>query len=67
MEENTERCLMCGGEKGLRGVALTAGRRTFHLFYLCNKCGNVEIEDLLRIIRSQNKLKLNPNTPEKEH
>jgi len=55
MEENAERCLMCGGEKGLQGVALTVGRRTFHLFYLCDKCGNIKIEDLLRIIKSQSK------------
>lgn len=51
MEENEERCLKCGKQEGLQGVAVTIGRRTFHLFYLCSKCGNVNIEELLRIIR----------------
>jgi predicted nucleic-acid-binding Zn-ribbon protein len=51
MEENEERCLKCGKQEGLQGVAVTIGRRTFHLFYLCTKCGNVDIEELLRIIR----------------
>ena len=51
MEENEERCLKCGKQEGLQGVAVTIGRRTFHLFYLCAKCGNVDIEELLRIIR----------------
>jgi len=52
MEENEERCLKCGKQEGLHGVAVTIGRRTFHLFYLCSKCGNVDIEELLRIIGS---------------
>ena len=52
MEETAERCLNCGEEKGLQGVAVTIGRKTFHLFYLCAKCGNVTVEELLRIIRS---------------
>jgi len=51
-EENTERCLECGKQQGLQGVAITLGRRTFHLFYLCTQCGNVTVEELLRIIRS---------------
>jgi uncharacterized Zn finger protein len=51
MEENEERCLKCGKQEGLQGVAVTVGRRTFHLFYLCTKCGNVTIEELLRMIR----------------
>jgi DNA-directed RNA polymerase subunit RPC12/RpoP len=50
MVENQERCLKCGKQQGLQGVAVTIGRRTFHLFYLCSKCGNVNIEELLRII-----------------
>jgi len=52
MVENQERCLKCGKQQGLQGVAVTIGRRTFHLFYLCSKCGNVNIEELLRIIGS---------------
>jgi len=52
MEENLENCLKCGKQQGLQGVAVTIGRRTFHLFYLCSKCGNVHIEALLRIIGS---------------
>jgi len=51
MEETAERCLKCGIEKGLQGVALTIGRKTFHLFYLCPDCGNVTIEELLKMIR----------------
>ena len=51
MEENEERCLKCGKQEGLQGVAVTVGRRTFHLFYLCAKCGNVTVEELLRMIR----------------
>jgi len=51
MEENEERCLKCGKQEGLQGVAVTIGRRTFHLFYLCTKCGNVDIGELLKIIR----------------
>ncbi len=52
MEEIAERCLKCGEEQGLQGVAVTIGRKTFHLFYLCVKCGNVSVEELLRMIRS---------------
>jgi uncharacterized Zn finger protein len=52
MEENEERCLKCGKQEGLQGVAVTIGRKTFHLFYLCAKCGNVTVEKLLRMIRS---------------
>jgi hypothetical protein len=51
MEENQELCLKCGKQQGLQGVAVTIGRRTFHLFYLCAKCGDVDIEELLKIIR----------------
>jgi hypothetical protein len=51
MEENEERCLKCGKQEGLQGVAVTIGRRTFHLFYLCAKCGDIDIEELLKIIR----------------
>lgn len=50
MEENSERCLKCGKRQGLQGVAITIGRKTFHLFYLCAECGNVGVEELLRII-----------------
>jgi len=52
MEEDMERCLKCGKQQELLGVALTIGRKTFHLFYLCAKCGNVDIEELLKIIRA---------------
>lgn len=55
MGENLERCLKCGKGQGLQGVAITIGRKTFHLFYLCAKCGNVGIEELLRIIGSYKK------------
>jgi predicted nucleic-acid-binding Zn-ribbon protein len=51
MVENQERCLKCGEQQGLQGVAVTIGRTTFHLFYLCAKCGNVGLEELLTIIR----------------
>jgi len=51
-EESAERCLKCGKQQGLQGVAITIGRKTFHLFYLCTECGNISIEELLRIIRS---------------
>jgi len=50
--EKQECCLLCGKQEGLQGVAVSIGRRTFHLFYLCGKCGNIGIEELLRIIRS---------------
>jgi len=52
MVENQERCLKCAKQQGLQGVAVTIGRRTFHLFYLCAKCGDVDIEELLKIIGS---------------
>jgi hypothetical protein len=52
MIEDQERCLKCGGQEGLQGIAVTIGRRTFHLFYLCVKCGNIGIEELLKLIRS---------------
>jgi len=41
MAENQERCFKCGKQEGLQGVAVTIGRKTFHLFYLCSKCGNI--------------------------
>lgn len=50
MEENLERCQKCGKQQALQGVAVTNGKRTFHLFYLCAECGNVDIEELLMII-----------------
>jgi hypothetical protein len=50
MEETLEHCLKCGTQQGLQGVAVTIGRRTFHLFYLCAKCGDFDIEELLKII-----------------
>jgi hypothetical protein len=52
MIKDQEHCLKCGGREGLQGVAVTIGRRTFHLFYLCAKCGNIGIEELLKIIKS---------------
>jgi len=52
MMEEREYCLKCKKQEGLQGVALTIGRRTFHLFYLCAKCGNVGLEELLKIIES---------------
>ncbi|HUL23844.1 MAG TPA: hypothetical protein VLZ10_20490 [Thermodesulfobacteriota bacterium] len=52
MIEDQERCLKCGKQEGLQGVAVTIGRKTFHLFYLCAQCGNVSIEQLLQIIDS---------------
>ena len=64
MKENLERCLKCGKQQGLQGVAVTIGRRTFHLFYLCAKCGNVNIEELLKIIngiKKRGQPDLNPN------
>jgi hypothetical protein len=51
MEETPERCLKCGTQQGLQGVAVTIGRKTFHLFYLCAKCRDVNIDQLLKIIR----------------
>ena len=50
MGGNLERCLKCGRQQGLQGVAVTNGKRTFHLFYLCAECGNVDIEELLMVI-----------------
>ena len=50
MEENAERCLKCGKQEGLQGVALTIGVKAFHLFYLCAECGKVGVEELLRMI-----------------
>lgn len=44
--------MKCGKQEGLQGVAVTIGRKTFHLFYLCAQCGNVSIEQLLQIIDS---------------
>jgi len=44
--------LRCGKQEGLQGVALTIGRKTVHLFYLCSECKDVDIENLLRTIRS---------------
>ena len=52
MGENLERCLKCGKQERLQGVAVTVGRRAFHLFYLCAKCGDVDIKELLKIIRA---------------
>jgi uncharacterized Zn finger protein len=60
MEENTERCLKCGKQEGLQGVAVTIGRKTFHLFYLCATCGDVNLEELLMIIRSYKEKKTTP-------
>ena len=60
MEEDMERCLKCGKQQGLQGVAVTIGRKTFHLFYLCAKCGDVNIEELLMIIRSYKEKKTAP-------
>ena len=45
----------------MQGVAVTIGRRTFHLFYLCAKCGNVNIEELLQIIGSYKENKPDSN------
>jgi len=36
----------------LQGVGVTIDRKTFHLFYLCTKCGNVTVKELLRMIGS---------------
>jgi predicted nucleic-acid-binding Zn-ribbon protein len=57
MVENLERCLKCGKQEGLQGVAVTIGRKTFHLFYLCTKCGNIDIEELLKEISLYKKKK----------
>jgi DNA-directed RNA polymerase subunit RPC12/RpoP len=50
MEENEERCIKCGKQEELQGVAVTIGRKTFHLFYLCTKCGDVNLKELLKMI-----------------
>jgi hypothetical protein len=60
MIEDQERCLKCGKQEGLQGVAVTIGRRTFHLFYLCTKCGDVDIKELLKIIRTYEEKKKIP-------
>ena len=60
MEENMECCLKCGKQEGLQGVAVTIGRKTFHLFYLCATCGNVNVEELLMIIKSYKERKTAP-------
>jgi len=52
MIEDQERCLKCGKQEGLQGVAVIIGIRAFHLFYLCAKCGDVDIKELLKIIRA---------------
>ena len=52
VDEKSERCVNCGRLKDLQGVAVTLGRRTFHLFYLCGQCGNVDVGELLRMINS---------------
>ena len=51
MDESPERCLGCGRSEELQGVALTVGRKTFHLFYLCGKCANVDLGKLIEIIK----------------
>jgi len=61
MIEDQERCLKCGKQEGLQGVAVTNGRKTFHLFYLCAQCGNVGLEQLLQIVASYKKEKLDSN------
>jgi hypothetical protein len=58
MPEDQERCLKCGKQEGLQGVAVTVGRKTFHLFYLCAKCGNVTVKELLRMIRLYEKKRM---------
>ena len=60
MEENMERCLKCGKQEGLQGVAVTIGRKTFHLFYLCATCGDVNLEELLMVITSYKEKKTAP-------
>jgi predicted nucleic-acid-binding Zn-ribbon protein len=61
MIEDQERCIKCGRQEGLQGVAVTIGRRTSHLFYLCAMCGNVGIEELLRMIGSFKEKRLDLN------
>jgi hypothetical protein len=50
VEAKAERCLKCGKMEDLQGVAITLGRQAFHLFYLCSQCGNVDQDELLKII-----------------
>ena len=50
MEDSLERCIKCGKQQGLQGVALTIGVKAFHLFYLCADCGKVGVEELLKIV-----------------
>ena len=50
MDERLERCLKCGKQKGLQGVAVTIGTKAYHLFYLCTECGNVCPQELLKMI-----------------
>jgi len=59
--EDQERCLKCGRQEGLQGVAVTKGRKTFHLFYLCAQCGNLGIEELLQMVGSYKEKKTDPN------
>ncbi len=61
MIEDQERCSKCGKQEGLQGVAVTIGRKTFHLFYLCAKCGNMNIEELLQTIGSYKEKKIDSN------
>jgi len=61
MIEDQERCIKCGRQEGLQGVAVTNGRKTFHLFYLCAQCGNVSIEELLQMIGSTKEKKTDSN------
>jgi len=61
MTEERECCFKCKKEEGLQGVALTIGRKTFHLFYLCADCTNVGMEELLKIIELYKGKKPGPN------
>ena len=61
MIEDQERCLKCGKQEGLQGVAVTNGRKTFHLFYLCAQCGNVSLEQLLQMVALYKKEKPDSN------
>ena len=50
-EEKPEHCIECGRLGDLQGVAVTLGRQTFHLFYVCSQCSNnVDLRGLLKII-----------------
>ena len=55
VEEKPEHCVECGRLGDLQGVAVTLGRQTFHLFYLCRQCGDVDLKELLRIISCHSK------------